>query len=452
MRIMSKLTITLFFAFSIWGAELDYYKFPIPCRYDVREFYIHTNKLLEGEEIDVNERKIILFFQQAMTNLPNSIELTYPLDKGFNSFNKALGKVKKSSNPLTISNYNYIIKNHFSSIKNNICMIFIETILEENTLEYSVPSLNVAKNGILPCALEYFSTILEKYSLYEELAAAPNLKGYLSLMSKKDIKKIHKPDLNKILKFEDKGDYYDKMYQAIYPSLYTGFQAYQTYGMGRRRLALLTGACYDMSIFLTFYSLADVLSSVTKRSQTLCHEGYTKTISHSFVQDGENDGKSQVNSSVSTWGGIASLCGRQPSTIQAIRMLSCFVPALFRVEKEEIFDEAVTDLALWIACKIVALEKEEKKLFTESDRRRISAKVLSAVRMDIARSFNGGSFLEAVYRLFPLHQNGWNSWKCRSILKAYALQPIDLFQNEPLMQKVFGEDFVNHLWDQSKGA
>lgn len=326
-------------------------------------------------------------------------------------------------------------------------MIFIEDILLDNTLEYSVSSLNVARNGILPCAIKYFSTILENFSLYEELAAASNLKDYLSLMSKKDIKKIHKPDLNKILKFEGKIDYYDKMYQAIYPSLYTGFQAYEAYGMDRRRLALLTGACYDMSIFLTFYSLAGVLSYVTKRSQALYHEGYTKTISHSFVQDGENDSTSQVNSSVSTWGGIASLCGRQPTTIQAIRMLSYFVPALFRVENEEKFDEAVTELALWIACKIVALEKKQEKLFTESDRRKISAKVLSAVRMDIARSFNAGTIVEALYRLYS-----WNSWEFHSILEAYALQPIDLFQNEPLMQKVFGEYFVNHLWDQSKGA
>lgn len=57
MRIISKLTITLFFAFPIWGAEPDYNKFPIPCRYDVREFYIHTNELIKEKIIDDNEKK-----------------------------------------------------------------------------------------------------------------------------------------------------------------------------------------------------------------------------------------------------------------------------------------------------------------------------------------------------------------------------------------------------------
>ncbi len=444
MKIILKIMSTLFLTFSVWGTEPDYNKLPIPCRYDVREFYHHTkNILLNGASITEEERKVVIFFQQAMTKLP-SIKIMCPFVD--NLFDKALETVEKSTPPLLeISRFKNFIKDKLYSIENNICVVFINVILDNNELEYPPSFINVKRNSLLPCALRYI--IDENNNTYKKLAEKLDLEAYLSLMSEKDIKKIHKPDLDKILKFEGKGDYYDKMYQAIYPPLYTGFQAYQTYGMDRRLLALLTGVFYDMSIFLTFYSLAGIVSSVTKHNQALSHEGYTKTISHSFVQDGENDGKSQVNSSVSIWGGIASLCGRQPSTIQAIRMLNCFVPALFRVENEEKFDEAVTELALWVACKIVALEKKQQEPFTESDRRKVSAKVLSAVRMDIARSFNAGTILEAVYRLYS-----WNSWGFSSILEAYALQPIDLFQNELLMKKVFGEDFVNHLWDQSKGA
>ncbi|CAO4835763.1 MAG: hypothetical protein FADNKDHG_01593 [Holosporales bacterium] len=67
--------------------------------------------------------------------------------------------------------------------------------------------------------------------------------------------------------------------------------------------------------------------------------------------------------------------------------------------------------------------------------------------MDIARSFNTGTILETIFRIFC-----WNQWKIFSILEAYKLLPIDLFQNETLMLEVFGEDFVNNLLDKIKGA